>query len=149
MWNSLARSLLVTCLIHDRWLSPWNYLAGISVAMAGTSVELVRHGKVQNCFRSLADGADRRDAALPHHGRRHVGSRMQAVRRYWLGIELACEVERKHDLGELALGIGARAAVTARQHEIIEVNRVLAQRRDVHDAGRLAEHHEGQQNSGE
>src|SRR5215469_14530238 len=25
MWNSLARSLLVTCLIHDRWLceKPW------------------------------------------------------------------------------------------------------------------------------
>jgi hypothetical protein len=74
---------------------------------------------------------------------------MQAVRRHYLGIQLACEIERKHDLGELALSIGARAAVTARQHDIIEVDRVLAERRDVHDAGRLAEHQKGQQNPGE
>src|SRR5262245_59450896 len=72
---------------------------------------------------------------------------MQAVRRRCLGIELACEIERKHDLGELALSIGARAAISARQHDIIEVDRVLAERKDVQDAGRLAEHHEGQQNS--
>src|SRR5262249_20237791 len=50
-----------------------------------------------------SDGADRRDAALPHHGRGHVGRGMQTVRRHCLGIELACEIERKHDLGELAL----------------------------------------------
>src|SRR5262249_61511592 len=56
---------------------------------------------------------------------------------------------RKHDLRELALSIGARAAVTARQHDIIEVDRVLAERRDVHDARRLAEHQKGQQNPGE
>jgi hypothetical protein len=41
------------------------------------------------------------------------------------------------------------AAVTARQHDIIEVDRLLAERRDVHDPSRLAEHHDGQQNPGE
>jgi hypothetical protein len=46
---------------------------------------------------------------------------MQAVRRHHLGIQLACEIERKNDLGELTLGIGARARVTARQHDIVEV----------------------------
>src|SRR4029077_11201791 len=74
---------------------------------------------------------------------------MQAVRRRCRGLELACEIERKHDLGELALSIGARAAVTAREHDIIEVDRVLAERRDVHDARRLAAYQKGQQDPGE
>src|SRR5262245_28316152 len=103
------------------------------VELAGTSVELVGHGEVENRLRSFLDGADGRDAALAHHGRGHVGRGMQAVRRHCRGIELACEIERKHDLGELALSIGARAAVTARQHAINEVDRVLAERRGVHD----------------
>ena len=64
-------------------------------------------------------------------------------------IELACEVEREHDLGKLALGIRARAAVAASQHDVIEVDRVLAERRDIHDASWLAEHHQRQQNPGE
>src|SRR5262249_56050650 len=55
----------------------------------------------------------------------------------------------KHDLGELALSIGARAAVAARQHDIIEVDRMLAERRNVHDARRLAAHQKGKQNPGE
>jgi hypothetical protein len=63
--------------------------------------------------------------------------------------QLAFEIERKNDLGELTLGIGAPARVTARQHDIVEVDQVLAERRDVHDASRLAKHHDGQQNPGE
>src|SRR5262249_60251862 len=74
---------------------------------------------------------------------------MQAVRRHRGGMELAGEIERKHDLRELALRIGARAAVTAREHDIIEVDRVLAERSDVHDARRLAEQQKRQQNPGE
>src|SRR5262249_61424993 len=41
------------------------------------------------------------------------------------------------------------AAVTARQHDIIEVDRVLAERSDVHDARRLGEHQQRQQKPGE
>src|SRR5215471_18097900 len=73
------------------------------VELPGTSIELVRHREVENRLRSFLDGADRRDAALAHHGRGHVGRGMQTVRRRRRGIELACEIERKHDLGELAL----------------------------------------------
>src|SRR5258708_37050912 len=74
---------------------------------------------------------------------------MQVVRRNWRGLELACDIERNHDLGEFALSIRARAAVTGREHDIIEVDRVLAERRDVHDARRLAEHQKRQQSPGE
>ena len=41
---------------------------------------------------------------------------------------LAGEIESEHDLSELALGIGARAAIAAGQHDIIEVDRVLSKR---------------------
>jgi len=119
------------------------------VDLAGTSVEVVRNGEIEDRFRSLLDGADGRDTALLHHRRRHVGSGMQADRCDCRGIEFECKIEREHDLGKLAFSIGARAAVTAGQHNIVEVDRMLAERRDVHDAGRLSEHHERQQQPGE
>jgi hypothetical protein len=60
----------------------------------------------------------------PDPGRHHVGTPGDIISEcpgdfvgirtvHYLGIRLACEIKRKDDLGELALGIGARAAVSA------------------------------------
>jgi hypothetical protein len=51
---------------------------------------------------------------------------MQAIRRNRRGIELACEIERQHDLRELALGIGPPAGITGCEHNIIKIDRLLA-----------------------
>ena len=70
---------------------------------------------------------------------------MQAIRRNRRGIELACEIEREHDLRELALGISPPAGITACEHNIVKIDRLLAERGDVHNSGGLADHDKRQQ----
>jgi predicted alpha/beta-hydrolase family hydrolase len=68
--------------------------------------------------------------------------------------QLFREVDREQDLRELALTVGARAAVAAGQHDVGEVDRLLPGRGDVDDARRGArldqrEQQRGQQKTGE
>ena len=46
-------------------------------------------------------------------------------------LEHSPEIDRKHDLGQLALTIGSGPAVAAGQHYVAEVDRLLSGRRDV------------------
>ena len=48
------------------------------------------------------------------------------------------EIDGEHDLRQLALAVGAHAAVSARQHDIGKVDRLLSGRGDVDDARRRA-----------
>jgi hypothetical protein len=61
---------------------------------------------------------------------------MKTVDRDLRGGHPAGQFDAGHDLGELALAVGAGAGVVAFEHEVIEVDRVLADRGDVDDAGR-------------
>ena len=93
-----------------------------------------RYREIEDRLGALFHGADRRDAGAAHHRRVHVGRRMQAGRRDPGAGELFSEIEGEHDLRELALAVGARAAVAARQHHVIEIDRLLAGRRHIDDA---------------
>jgi hypothetical protein len=48
-------------------------------------------------------------------------------------LEQSPEIYREHDLSQLALAIGSGPAVAAGQHYVVEVDRLLSGRRDVHD----------------
>jgi iron complex outermembrane receptor protein len=83
---------------------------------------------------TLVDGAHGSSAGLAHHGRVHVGRGMQGIDRDAGAVKLTGEIDRKHDLGKLALAISARAAVALRQHHVGKVDRLLSERGDVDDA---------------
>ena len=70
------------------------------------AIEFFRDGEVDDRFCPFVDGADRSNAALPHHRCCHISCRMQAIRRDPRWIEFARKIEREHDLREFALGIG-------------------------------------------
>src|SRR6202789_4527659 len=71
---------------------------------------------------------------------------MQTIDRDILSRELLGEIEGEQDLRQLALAIGAHAAIAARQHHVGKVDRLLARRRNVDDArGFLARQHRQQQ----
>ena len=74
---------------------------------------------------------------------------MQRVGGDALRIELVREVDREHDLRELALAIGARAVVALLEHHVVEVDRLLAERGDVDDARGRAFDEARQQQAGE
>ncbi len=59
------------------------------------------------------------------------------------------QVDRLHDLGELRLRVGADARVATRDHRVVEVDRVLAERGDVDDPCRGAAAQQRQQALGE
>ena len=61
---------------------------------------------------------------------------MQRVRDHARALEFLGEIDGEHDLGELALAVGGDAAVAPGQHDVREVDRLLAGRRDVDDARR-------------
>ena len=63
--------------------------------------------------------------------------------------EFPGQIDREHDLRELALRIGAAAAVALRDHHVVEIDRVLAERSDVDDPRRRACPQQGQQQVGE
>src|SRR5436190_1959693 len=66
----------------------------------------------------------------------HVGGGMEAVDRDGVCGEPSGEFEAGHDLGELALAVGAYSVVVALQHQIVEVDRMLADGGDVDDPSR-------------
>ncbi len=79
---------------------------------------------------------------------------MQAVDRDVRGGKPVGQLEGGHDLGEFALSVGARATVPVLDHEVVEVEGVLAEGGDVDDAGRgrstqQGKQLEGQQESGQ
>ncbi len=59
---------------------------------------------------------------------------MQRIDRDAAAVKPLGEIDGKHDLGKLALAIGARAAVAVRQHHVGKVDRLLSERGDVDDA---------------
>mgnify|MGYP000243408235 CR=1 FL=1 len=61
--------------------------------------------------------------------------------------ELLREVDGEHDLCELALAVGAHAAVAARQHHVVEIDRRLPDRRNVDDPRRRARATSGRRSS--
>src|SRR6202453_5229147 len=102
--------------------------------------------ELQNRRAALLDGANRLDAAQANHRRVHKGGGMQTIDREILSCELLGEIEGEQDLRQLALAIGAHAAIAARQHHVGKVDRLLARRRNVDDArGFLARQHRQQQ----
>src|SRR5215471_11427174 len=74
MWNSLARSLLVTCLIHDRWLceKPWMKRISGPFGLPQSCAEMMRPSGVftdnalnfGSCARPGADTAALRNAEI-------------------------------------------------------------------------------------
>ena len=86
---------------------------------------------------------------LQHHLRRHVGRGVQARHRHLLGIEALGELEAGRDLRELALPVGAGAAVAVLDHRVVEVDRRLAERGDIDDAGRGGSAQQRQQAHGQ
>jgi hypothetical protein len=122
-------------------LHPATYMATTMVRQSGvTPISTVGEGAEAILNLAVADELDGRSGQF-YNGLRPSKANPQAY-----------DDTAREQLRVLSLqltGLAARPAVTARQHDIIEVDRVLAERRDVHDAGRLAEHHDGQQNPGE
>ena len=64
-------------------------------------------------------------------------------------MEFTGEIDREHDLRQLALAVGPRAAVAARQHDIGEIERLLPGGRHIDDAGRRALLDQRQQETGQ
>src|SRR5580698_1976487 len=90
--------------------------------------------ELQNGLPALLHGADRLDAAQANHRRVHIGRGTQAIDRDLLSRELFGEIEGEKNLRELALAIGARAAIAVSEHHIGKVDRLLSRRRDIDDA---------------
>jgi hypothetical protein len=61
---------------------------------------------------------------------------VHAVDRDLGGVQPGGEFETRHDLGEFAPTVGAHTTVIALDHAVVEVDRVLAERGDIDDAGR-------------
>jgi hypothetical protein len=74
---------------------------------------------------------------------------MQHVDGYAGAGERLGQIDGEHDLRQLALAVGARAAVAARQHDIGEVDRLLAGRGHVNDARRCAPPEQRKQQMGQ
>jgi hypothetical protein len=79
----------------------------------------------------------------------HVGGRVQAVDRDFAAGNAAGQLKPGHDLGELALAVGPDPAVAAFEHEVAEIERVLADGGDVDDAGRRRRPQQREQLQGE
>ena len=52
---------------------------------------------------------------------------MQRIYGDAFAFELLCEVDRERDLGELALAVGAYAAVFSRERNVGEIERLLSE----------------------
>jgi len=89
---------------------------------------LRRYCEIEDCLGALFHSADRRDTGAAHHRCIHVGRGMQTGRRDSGTGELLGQIECEHDLRELALAVGACAAVAARQHHVSEIDCLLAGR---------------------
>ena len=94
---------------------------------------------------ALLDRAQRRDARLANHRRRHIARRMQAIDRHAGPFERIGEIEGEHDLRQLALHIGAAAGIAAAQHDIVKIDRLLTGGGDIDDARRRAGREQRQQ----
>ena len=70
---------------------------------------------------------------------------MQAIDRDVLSRELLGEIDGEQDLRQLALAIGAHAAIAASEHHVGKVDCLLARRRNVDDARGFAVLQHGQQ----
>ena len=80
------------------------------------------------------------------HARRvHRARRVQAVDGHVLRVELGREVDREHDLRELAAAIRVAGVVAALHHDVGEIDRRLAHRGHVDDARRRARFEQRQQ----
>jgi site-specific DNA recombinase len=99
-------------------------------ALAG---HIVAGGKMEYRLPALLHRRDRRDAAFAHHRGVHIGRGMQRIHGHARSLEFLGQVDREHDLRQLALRIGAVAVIAFGQHHVIEVERVLAERGDIHD----------------
>ncbi len=108
------------------------------VIEAGVSFEVGTHSQVENGVGALIDRAHRSDAGLAHHGSVHVGRGVQAVDGNAGISQFLGEIESEHDLRQLALAIGAHAAIAACQHDIGEVDGLLTDGGNVDDAGGAA-----------
>src|SRR5262245_50022439 len=91
-------------------------------------------GKIEDCPCAFVDRTQWPHPRPPHHAGVHVSCRVKAGDRDAGTLERSPEVYREHDLSQLALTISSRPAVTAGQHYVAEVDRLLSGRRDVHDA---------------
>ena len=89
------------------------------VEVAPADVGLPHQGERR--LHALLQRGERVDPRVDDDLRRHVGRRVQGVGDH----ARLREVERMHDLGELALAIRAVAAVAAGQHRVVEVDRRL------------------------
>src|SRR5947209_20087208 len=87
-----------------------------------------RKCEIENGLGTGVDGVDGSDPRLMDHGRVHIGRGMERVDGDAAALERSGEVDREHDLRELALTIGAVAAVIPGDHEIVECDRLLAER---------------------
>src|SRR6202042_2257606 len=100
--------------------------------------------ELQNRRAALLHRADRPGAAQANHCRVHISRWMQTIDRDVLSRELLGEIEGEQDLRQLALAIGAYAAIAAREHHVGEIDRLLARRRNVNYARGFAAREQGQ-----
>src|SRR5215207_1596266 len=90
------------------------------------------------CGRARLEAIHRPANLLEHDLRRHVRARVKAVDGDLVRGDALGQLDRVHDLGELRLTVGTRAAVVAGQHRAVEIDRRLAERGHVDDPGRGA-----------
>jgi hypothetical protein len=74
---------------------------------------------------------------------------VQAVDGHLGGGDAACQLEARHDLSQLALAVGAGAAVGPLEHQVVKVERVLSEGRHLDDASRRRGPEQRQQFQGE
>ena len=98
------------------------------------ALDVHRDDQLHHRVRPLADGGPRLDARPGHHPGGHVRCRMQRVDHDACSLEFFCEIERVHDLRELALSVGPSAAEVVLDHDVVKIDGSLRKGRDVHDA---------------
>ena len=90
-------------------------------------------GKIEDRPRAFLDRAQWPHPGPPHRACVHVSCGVKAGDRDSATLERSPEIDREHDLSQLALTISSGPAVATGQHYVAEVDRVLSGRRDVHD----------------
>src|SRR6266542_2777798 len=97
--------------------------------------EAWRSGDMEDGVSSLLNAAQRFDAALDDHLGVHESRRVQTIGRDARPFERFGEVEGEHHQRELALTVGAKTVVAAREHHVGEIDPLLPGRGHVDDPG--------------
>jgi hypothetical protein len=95
-------------------------------------------GEIEDRPRAFLDRAQWPHPCPPHHACVHVSCGVKAGDRNAGTLERSPEIDREHDLSQLALTIGSSPPVAAGQHYVAKVDRLLSGRRDIHDPRRRA-----------